>query len=178
MPAALLMAKLSSEVRTCLLTETDPIRVVEKLNRQLCDSRFPERFITFLLVILDAETHRLTIVNAGHMGALIRRASGVAEVLGEKEGGPPLAILEGLRYQAVETELNVGDVVVLYTDGVSEAMNPEDQIFRFDRLRRTVLSAPRGPEAVGRAILNAVRTHAAGCPQSDDIGVVCFGRVS
>ncbi len=119
MPAALLVAKLSAELRVCLLTEPHPVRAIEKLNRQLCDARFPERFITFLCVRLDGDTHRLTIVNAGHMGPLIRRASGLIEVIGEEDGGPPLAIIDGVHYASTETVLEKGAVVVLYTGRAS-----------------------------------------------------------
>ena len=177
MPAALLMAKLSAEVRTCLLTEHDPVSAMERLNRQLYDDRFPERLITFLLVKLDAEAHRITVVNAGHMNPLIRRASGKIESLGGDEGGPPLAVLEDTPYRAVETTLEVGDVVVLYTDGVTEAMDVRDHCFREEGLEKTMAAAPLGAEAVGEAILQAVRRHASGTLQSDDIGLVCFGRV-
>ncbi len=178
MPAALLMSRLASESRMCFLTETDPVRAMEKLNNQLTDSRFPERFITFIATVLNLNSHSLTIVNAGHMGAMIRRTTGEVEIVGEDRSGAPLAIFEGTRYRSTETNLNVGDVVVLYTDGVHEAMNPEDQCFRTDRLKKTVLTAPLGAENVGQEIIKAVRRHAAGCPQSDDIGIVCFRRIS
>ncbi len=177
MPASLLMAKLTSEARMCFLTEDDPIRAVEKLNRQLADARFPERFITFLGTVLDVEANTLTIVNAGHMGPMIRRADGRVEVIGEDMGGLPLAYSEETLYRAARTTLEPGDLVVLYTDGVHEAMNPESQIFRTDRLKRTIERAPKGAEGVVDAIVKAIRQHAAGCPQSDDIGIVCFRRL-
>ena len=177
MPAALLMAKLASEVRMLLLTEPDPAKAVERLNRQLLDSRFPDRFITFVLVLLDTGSHTLTVVNAGHMGPLIRRANGTAEVVGETRAGPPLAILDDVICGIETTTLSPGDIVVLYTDGVSEAMDSRDRIFKFDRLRKTVLAAGNGADIVGEAILKAVRLHCAGAEQSDDIGLVCFTRL-
>ena len=177
MPASLLMAKLTAEARMCFLTEPDPVHAVEKLNRQLADARFPERFITFLGTVLDVEANTLTIVNAGHMGPMIRRASGRVEVIGEELGGLPLAYSEETRYRSAQTTLERGDLVVLYTDGVHEAMNPESQIFRTDRLKRTIERAPGSAEEVVNAIVRAIRQHAAGCPQSDDIGIVCFRRI-
>jgi phosphoserine phosphatase RsbU/P len=177
MPAALMVAKLSSEARMCFLTEPDPVEAMEKLNRQLADVRFPERFITFLGTVLDVEANTLTIINAGHMGPMVRRANGRVEILGEQEGGPPLAIFENTKYRATQTKLELGDVVILYTDGVHEAMNPECEIFCTNRLKRTIETAPAGAEAVVDAIVRAVRQHAAGSPQSDDIGIVCFRRI-
>ena len=177
MPAALLMARLASEARMSFLTEPDPALAVERLNRQLVDDRFPDRFITFLGTILDPVAHTLTILNAGHMGPMIRRASGEVEVVGEEVGGPPLALYAGLKFRPAQTEIGVGDVVVLYTDGVNEAMNAEEKCLKVEGLARAVLEAEGRAECVGEAILAAVHRHMAGCPQSDDIGVVCIGRV-
>lgn len=177
MHAALLMAKLVSEARMALLTEPDPVLAVEKLNRQLVDDRFPDRFITFLGTILDPLSNTLTIVNAGHMGPIIRRASGQIEVIAEDSGGPPLALYPGIRYRASTAKLGVGDVVVLYTDGVHESMNHEDVCLGATRLKKTILAAKLGAENIGEAILKAVRQHAAGCTPSDDLGIVCIGRV-
>ncbi len=177
MPAALLVAKLSSEVRTCLLSESKPEQAMERLNRQLYDERFPDRFITFLLIVLDATRHTMTVVNAGHMGPMIRRANGSVEVVGQEENGPALTILETAEYRSVETSLDSGDVVVLYTDGVDEAMNSQDRCFHASGIIRMMKAAPAGAAAVGEAILEAVKSHAGTSPQSDDIGIVCFGRI-
>ncbi len=176
MPAALMVAKLASEVRTCLLTESDPVLAMQKLNRQLSDARFPERFITFALIELDTQAHTLRLVNAGHMTPVIRRANGRIEAIGEDEFGPPLAVIDDATYTAVEATLHRGDFVVLHTDGVPDAMDPEDRRFRNDRFLRTIQNAGPGAEAIVRTILQTVREHAAGAPQTDDIGIVCFGR--
>ena len=133
MPAALLMARLSSEVRLLIQTELDPARVVDRLNRDLCVSRTDERFITFLLVLLDGERHELRVVNAGHMGPMIRRSDGRIEVIGEEQSGPPLGIMEDQEYEAMITSINSGDVVLLYTDGVNEALDNEERLFGIER---------------------------------------------
>src|SRR3954454_10832382 len=100
MPAPLLMARLSSEVRLRLQTEPDPARVVERLNDDLCAGRTGERFITFLLVWLDPLRHELTVVNAGHMGPLVRHSDGRVEMIGEERAGPPLGITGDCVYEA------------------------------------------------------------------------------
>jgi serine phosphatase RsbU (regulator of sigma subunit) len=176
MPAALLMARLSSEVGLLLQAETDPARVVGQLNDDLCAMRTEGRFITFLLALLDGERHELTVVNAGHMGPLLRRADGQIEVIGEEQAGLPLGVSAGQSFAPVQTPVGPGDVVVLYTDGVSEAMNVEGRQFRLPRLREALALAPSSAPAVGEAILAAVRRHAAGHPQSDDLTLLCFGR--
>ncbi len=176
MPAALLMAQLSSEVRLLIQTEPDPARVVDRLNRDLCASRADERFITFLLVLLDGQRHELTVVNAGHMGPMIRRSDGRIEVIGEEQSGPPLGLMEEQAYEAVMTSINSGDVVLLYTDGVNEALDNEGRLFGIERLKQTLATAPTEAGKVGDSILDAVRRHVAGRTQSDDITLLCFGR--
>jgi phosphoserine phosphatase RsbU/P len=176
MPAALMMARLSSQVGLLLQAGGDPARVVAQLNDDLCAARTEGRFVTFLLVLLDAERHQLTLANAGHMPPLIRRSEGRIEAVGKGQAGVPLGIDAGQPYEAVRTALGPGDVVVLYTDGINEAMDREDRQFGFERLREALASAPPGTEAVGGAILAAVRRHVAGHSQSDDMTLVCFGR--
>lgn len=176
MPAALLMAKLTSEVRFSLLTDTDLPRAITALNKRLADAKFPERFITLIGTVLDPVAHRVAVVKAGHIGPMIRRASGQVELVSNEGGGPPLAIFESTRYSAQTLDLAPGDVVLLYTDGVDEAMNPEGECLKTERLRRAVRAARGDAAGVGMAVIEAVRQHAAGCPQSDDIGIVCFGR--
>jgi serine phosphatase RsbU (regulator of sigma subunit) len=156
--------------------EPDPALIVERLNRNLCVSRTEDRFLTFLLVLLDTERHEMTVVNAGHMDPMIRQFDGGIKVIGEKEAGPPLGIIQDQVYEAVTASVSPGDVVVLYTDGVNEAMDNEGRLFGIERLTQTLATAPPEVAKVGVAILDAVRHHAAGCDQSDDITFLCFGR--
>lgn len=176
MPAALLMSSLCSEVRHRIRTEPDPARVVARLNRHFFEAEILDRFITFLLIVVDAQAHRITVVNAGHLAPFVRRASGSVEAIGEDETGPPLGVLLDHEYQSFSTDLGPGDVVVLYTDGVSEAMDAQNRQFGSPAIRETLAAAPDGVPEVGEAILKALRGHASGRPQSDDIAVVCFGR--
>jgi phosphoserine phosphatase RsbU/P len=176
MPAALMTARLSSQVGWLLQAGGDPARVVARLNDDLCATRTEGRFVTFLLVLLDGERHELTLVNAGHLPPLIRRSGGRVEAIGKGQAGLPLGIDAGQPYEAVRTSLGPEDVVVLYTDGINEAMDREDRQFGFERLREALASAPGGACAVGEAILAAVRRHVAGHPQGDDMTLVCFGR--
>ncbi len=112
----------------------------------------------------------------GHLAPFVRRSSGEIEVVGEEEAGPPLGVVTDPSYQAVSTELNPGDVVLLFTDGVSEATDTRSRQFGVTAIRRTLAEAPAEAPEVGEALLKAVRTHASGRPQSDDIALVCFGR--
>ena len=176
MPAALLMSSLSSEVRHHVRSEPDPIEVVRRLNRHFFDAEILDSFITFLLVIVDAPEHRITVVNAGHPAPMIRRASGQVETFGEDEAGPPLGVVRDHAYQSLSTDLGPGDVVLLFTDGVTDAIDVKQRPFGIDAVRRTLARAPAEVPEVGEAILKAVRLHAAGRPLNDDIALVCFGR--
>ncbi len=177
MPAALMMTKLSAEARMSILMEADPAQVLCRLNERLCAANIPDRFVTFLLVLIDGQAHRLTVVNAGHMGPMIRRSSGHVEVIGEDQSGLMLGVNEDSTYAAVEIDLEPGDMVVLYTDGVSEALNPRDVMFTNKRVAQVLAATQaREVEPLGRALIHAVQSHANNRPQSDDIALICFGR--
>ena len=123
MPAALLTAKLSAEVQMCLRGNLDPQRVVAQLNRPFDGGGVLDMYITFILVVLDVESHRLSVVNAGHPCPLIRRRDGRLEEFGRSASGLPLGIMPDYAYECVETVLEPGETVVLYTDGVTDAMD-------------------------------------------------------
>jgi phosphoserine phosphatase RsbU/P len=176
MPAALLMARLSAQVRLLTLTLLDPVRIVERLNHDLCHAGIGDRFITFLLVLVDGESHRITVVRAGHMGPMIRRADGRIEIVGESSGSQPLGITANQVYLTTSTTIEPGDLVLLYTDGLIDALDASGVGFGLDRLKQVLGVAPRPSVEAGEAIIRAVDRHAAGSPQSDDITLLCFGR--
>lgn len=176
MPAALLMANLCAEVRHLVRSGADPREVAFQINRELYDAEIPGRFITLLLVMVNARSHSLVVVNAGHLCPLIRRADGAIEEIGDAEAGMPLGVERDHAFQSVETTLAPGDVVVLFTDGVTEAMNRDHNLFGIEGLARAIETASGSPALIGESILRAVRVHSTGRSQSDDIAIVCFGR--
>ncbi|MGE3819867.1 MAG: SpoIIE family protein phosphatase, partial [Isosphaeraceae bacterium] len=115
MPAALLMANLCAEVRHLVRSGTPPEEIVGRVNRQIYDAALPGRFVTFVITILDAKENRLTVVNAGHLAPLIRRAGGSLETIGEAEADIPLGIERRRVYKSARTDLSPGDVVILFT---------------------------------------------------------------
>jgi serine phosphatase RsbU (regulator of sigma subunit)/pSer/pThr/pTyr-binding forkhead associated (FHA) protein len=178
MPGALLMARLSAEVRLFTLTTADPAEIVDRLNRDFCHRAIGDRFITFLLVLVDGETHRLTVASAGHAGPLIRRSDDRLEILGETLALTPLGVAETAAYKTASSRLEPGDLVLLYTDGLIDSNDAAGKPFTLDRLMETFRSVPRRARSAGEEIVRAVRQHSSGCPQSDDITVLCFGRVA
>jgi phosphoserine phosphatase RsbU/P len=176
--AALMMAKFSGDTRYCFLTENAPAPTATRLNTLLCAAGIEDKFITLGLVVLDAATHKLTLTSAGHTPVIIRRADGRAEEVGQEVSGLPLGIMEDSEYEQTEVQLNQGDVVVLYSDGVTDARSPGDELYDSQnnhRLIKRVAQASGGPVAVGRAILQDIREFSAGHSQADDITLVCLG---
>ncbi len=174
-PAALLMARLCSEVRYCLAVSNTPVEAIERLNRELAGATLNDRFVTFLMCVLDPQQHSLEIVNAGHLPPLRRRAGTVTK-LGLAEAGPPLGYDPDQHYASFITPLEEVDTIVLYTDGVSEARSPADTIYGTQRICRLLADGPAEVEAVAGAILASVDRFVGGRPQADDICLVAFGR--
>ena len=176
MPAALLMASICPEVRHLARAGVDPHEVLARVNRHVYDAVVEGMFVTLALAELDTRGHRMRVFNAGHMDPLVRRAGGRVEAVGRVGSGPPLGADPDSVYGADIVSLEPGDVVILYTDGVTEAMDRDGRMFGEVGLLRAVASAPEGIAQVGEAIVAAVRGHAVGRSQYDDITLVCFGR--
>jgi serine phosphatase RsbU (regulator of sigma subunit)/pSer/pThr/pTyr-binding forkhead associated (FHA) protein len=175
-PAALLMARLSAAVRFCLASEAQVCEAVRQLNRVLTRPGSADRFITFVVAVVDLSTFALTLVNAGHMPPLLRRAGHTkVEDLGDPIVGLPLGVVDH-PYEEMVLQLEPGDAVVLYTDGVSEARNPKGDLYGTERLRAVVGSSPADMSSLGTKLLADVRQFAGNRAQSDDLTLVCFRR--
>jgi serine phosphatase RsbU (regulator of sigma subunit) len=173
--AALLMAHFCAEVRYCLSTSATPAEAVGQLNQDLSSETLNYHFVTFVLCVLDPKQHKLTIVNAGHVPPLRRRGNSIEE-LGRSEGGLPLGCDQQRPYEQVEFDLAPGDTIVMYTDGISEAMNAKGDVFGPKRMREAIARAPAGAEGAGQTLLDDVRRYVRGRLPSDDICLVCFAR--
>jgi serine phosphatase RsbU (regulator of sigma subunit)/pSer/pThr/pTyr-binding forkhead associated (FHA) protein len=177
--AALMMARLCSEVRYCLLMSVTPADAVHRMNRQISSLPTTDRFVTFLLGVLDPQTHELTFVNAGHIPPLRRRgADGVVERLEGGNEGPPLGIDANADYNQFTIRLEPGDTVVMYTDGVNEAMDPNDAVYGHSRARSVLGTGPRDVVELGQTLLTDVQRFVRSRSQNDDICLLCLGRVA
>jgi serine phosphatase RsbU (regulator of sigma subunit)/pSer/pThr/pTyr-binding forkhead associated (FHA) protein len=174
-PAALLMARLCSETRYCLVTDIIPSDAITSLNQQLTKQTF-SFFITFALCVLDPIRHELTVVNAGHMPPLLRRArTGEVEEIAPDISSPPLGIDSSVTYQQATITLEPGDIVVMYTDGISECPSPSGPQYGIDRIRKMLAISKNARDVTGR-ILNDVSRFTKGMPQEDDTCIVAFSR--
>lgn len=176
-PASLVMSRISSVVNNVMAFVDDVGEAVVRINNQMCAKAVEGRFVTFVLGIIDPETGEMSIVNAGHMPIMIRKPDGTIEEFGEESIGVPLGVLEDYPYDVCRRTILPGETCVIYTDGVSEAMNPNSDLYGVDRLKQLVLASQGGKaEDLGKTILADVRKHAAGRPQNDDITIMVFGR--
>jgi phosphoserine phosphatase RsbU/P len=180
-PAALLMAKLSSDTRFCLSGDMEPGKAIGLLN----DLLYPhtsqmDRFVTLAAVILDSATHVATFVNAGHPSPLLIRKNAAApvETTSRDVIGLPLGIIEGSVFESCQLQLDPGDCIVMFSDGVTEAMDKQNHQIDLKAVNTAVQEGLHAPKALGERIAKIVKQHAAGRSQHDDITIVCFGRIA
>jgi len=174
--AALLVAKLSAEIRYCLINQDSPVAAVEKLNNVFCHEHWEDRFVTLVMVVIDPARHQVVIVNAGHMSPLLRYSNGRVEPIGENESGLPIGISADTNYEQFNVSLTEGDSLTLYTDGITEAMNERGELYGGERLRKNIESEQGNIKNLGRRILTDVKRFVGTYPQSDDMCLACFGR--
>lgn len=175
--ASLLMAKLSAETRYCLAGEPSPAQAIGRLNRVFCDSAWEDRFVTMVLAVLDPRRHEVTVVNAGHLSPMLRRGPGAVEDVGEAESHLPLGVEYETDYTPYVLPLAPGDSLVLFTDGITEAMNGRNELYGQKRLLGLLATDLSGVGLLGRHVLDDVKQFVGAQPQSDDMCITCFGRV-
>lgn len=175
-PAALLMAKVSADTRYFLASERSPAAAVCKLNQSFARRGWEDRFVTFVLGLIDCREHKLTIVNAGHMAPYLLDASGKVSALGEAESGVPLGVDADFVYEEFVCHLAKGDSLTLFTDGISEAMNAAGDLYGLERIQDQLLKGNTSVGQLGKRILDDVKQFVGQHPQSDDMCLMCFGR--
>lgn len=181
MPAALLMSNLQASLHGQVIHPSTVSEVVGLVNDLLVASTDSHMFATFFYGLLNTSSGNFTSTNAGHNPPLVLRADGSMETL--NSGGLLLGMLSGQQYKQESVQLDPGDVVVLYTDGITEAVGPGidednvDAMFGEEALEEVVRNSSHLP-AVGikEAILAAVSLHTEGVAQSDDITLVVIRR--
>jgi serine phosphatase RsbU (regulator of sigma subunit) len=171
------MARLYSDARYELLARSTPAEAMSRLNAGLATGGLGHRFITMAFAILDPRQHSLTIVNAGHLPPLLRTRRGRVEPLATKAAALPLGISPDTVYQQAEVKISPGDSVVLFTDGVTEAMNGKNELYGMARLSTFLKTAPARAEPLGEAIVENLEEFCAGQPQRDDICLICVHRL-
>ena len=174
-PGALIMCRLAGAARALLDLEHEPTVALAALNAHMCDRMPAGRFVTLALLNLNLKAHRYTLVNAGHLPPALRRNDGTVEMISDESGGIPIGITKDAAYQALEGELDPGDSIVFYTDGVNEAMSPDGGFYGIGRLC-SVISSTSSDAEIGEALLKDVRQFSRGRPQSDDLTILTVTR--
>jgi len=180
-PAALIMSNVMSALRAEVQHEAEVEKSLERINRLLVEQIEPGRFVTLFYGIADPPMGRLRYTSAGHNPVL--RVTPGGEVGWLKEGGVPLGVQPESRYPSAEFPLEPGDVIVAYSDGVTEAEGPEQDgripHFGDQRLAECVTALRSEPvESIVQGILDAVKAFAGQRPQADDITLVVLRRDS
>jgi len=175
LPAALLMAHVQASVRDVAHEAASASVCTALLNDRLAQSTSPEKFVTAVYAVLDTHKHALRYANGGHNPPVFVGSSG-ARLL--EVGGTLLGIVEGMTFEEEIVPLAPGDVVVMYSDGISEAMNEKQELFGDDRLQQLIAARHALPaERLKDEILDAVKQHQQSAPQADDMTLIIVRRL-
>ncbi|HSL19138.1 MAG TPA: SpoIIE family protein phosphatase [Methylomirabilota bacterium] len=174
--AGMIASGIHAAVRLLAAEAAGLATLTERVNAYLAGATADNRFATFALARIEPRG-RLTVVNAGHCPVLIRRADGRVDEIGSS--GLPLGIMEDACYREEESRLEPGDLLLLYTDGLTEAESPDEEEFGVERVAAVVagLEAPSA-EAACTELLAAVASHVAGRPLHDDATLLVVERLA
>ena len=173
-PAALFMMRAKTAIRGLAESGRSPAEILARANETLCEGNEAEMFVTVWLGLVDLATGRMTCANAGHEYPILMRAGGGFELFRDKHG-IVLAAMDAVRYREYEIDLAPGDRLFVYTDGIPEAINADEEQYGTDRLLRALDRVKDAPVA---EVLPAVRRDIAefvgGADQFDDITMLGF----
>ena len=175
-PAALFMMSSRTLLKGSAIGNYEPGEVLREVNDILCEGNDAMMFVTLLYAIYDSNTGKLTYANGGHTTPYVRRADGSVVSLAFT-GGVAMGVLEGMEYSQDSFQVEPGDAVFFYSDGVSEAMNEKGEEYGVGRMSDVLANTPsQDPEDTINAIFASVRAFAGDTPQSDDITCLTLCR--
>jgi sigma-B regulation protein RsbU (phosphoserine phosphatase) len=170
------VANLQATLRGQTLVDSEVRERIERSNKLMHRSTDVEKFATLFYGILNIRAHEMTFVNAGHEPPFVFAASGERKRL--ESGGLALGVIDDFPYTQETIALASGDVLVIYSDGVTDATNLSDEPFEAERLAAVVDKHLREPASIiVDHIVAAVSAHSKGAPQLDDITVVVVKRM-
>lgn len=175
-PAALLMANVQAALRVLAPMELEITDLMGKLNQLVFTNTTPDKFITLFLGILDPTKNIFTYINGGHNPPLHYHGG---EFRALAEGGIILGVMEHPRkYETGTKEIGAGDIIVFYTDGISEAMNRHREEFSEKRLKQVIeKNSSETAKCLLEAIIGTVQSFVDGELQSDDITIITLKRI-
>ena len=171
---ALLMARISSELRVSALAHVEPVAVLTAMNSLTLGRGDPEFFFTAIYLTMDVKTGDIVLANAGHM---LPYVCGDSPPVAITEGAAcPVGIVEDPNYTSTTFNLRHGESLVLYTDGVVEAANAAGTLYGDERFHASLVGPRVRPSAIAENILRSVDLHTAGGPANDDLTLFILQR--
>lgn len=173
-PAALFMMYSKILLKSYTLMKQSPKAALEEVNRQICESNPEDMFVTVWLGVLDLKTGVFTAANAGHEKPAVKQADGRFELYKDIHG-MMVGYMDGIPFREYELKLTKGAKLFLYTDGVAEATNANDELFGTDRMIEALRTAEdKTPKDVLEAVNTAVDEFVGNAPQFDDLTMLCI----
>ena len=171
--AAMFMMLAKSKIRNEMQQGRTPGAVMERVNAQLAERNEADMFVTVWLAEIDLETGECVSVNAGHENPVLRRAGGQWS-LQKTPHDMPAGIEEGIGYTERKLQLYDGDMLFVYTDGVTDAVNAAGEHFGEERIPAALDAGSSDAKAVIDGLFDVLSRYADGAEQFDDIGMICF----
>ena len=173
-----LKADLEAEVVRLVNPGSEPAALLEALNQGLMDLTGEASFATMVVAVIDGERHELSVASAGSVPPLLRRSNGRVEDVTEEVCGLPLWVVREQTYETVTVSVGPGDIVVLFSDGVTAVSDHKHRLFDMNSLNEAIAQAPSSAASVGQSVLEAARRFGGGRPQPDDMTLLCLGRTT
>jgi len=172
-PAALFMAVTKTMIKTQAADDSSPASIVTRVNEELSADNPACMFVTLFVAIVNVRSGELRFTNAGHNPPYILRGDGKLDCLDQRHG-PIIGAVEGVAFREDQIQIGEQDTLLLFTDGVTEAMDTSDQLYSEDRLEEFLRKADNTPDQLTGDVLNAVEQFATGAEQADDITLLAF----
>ena len=176
-PAALFMMNVKTLINNISQNGYSPKQLIEKVNKEICDTNQQGFFVTMLACIVDVNSGKMSVINCGHNPPLLKRQNENYEFM-KLSSNYPLGVFEDAEFELYETTISPGDIIYTYTDGVTEAINIHDEEFGEEKLYECLNNIEETESnAVVQKVKESIRQYTDSAPQSDDITMLAFKYV-
>ena len=173
--AALLMARISSDLRVAAMAERDPASALRRVNRIVLERNQHDIFVTGIYLTFDTQSREVVIANAGHIPPYVRRKGEGMLFRVDQAAGTPIGAFEEAGYEPVVFTLGLGESIVLTTDGVLEATSPRGDQFGFPRMEAALAQGSSRAGDIVTRLLGDIRQHVGDAQPYDDLTLIVFG---
>lgn len=173
--AALYASKLTTDLRYQAMGQVDPGEILARTNRVLTGRDHEGMFATLAVIVIETGTGVVELANAGHPPPFVRRRDGRVVPIG-RAGSAPLGLDANAVFPQTRCDLLAGESLLLYTDGVIEALNAKQELFDEPRTLEAIRTSDGTVDGILATLGRAIETFVGGAPQSDDVTIVCLRR--